>query len=1395
MPGVVLSSRLSRAPVQPSQRRGPDPTFLETLDATIRASADAEGGDKAREREAIDKIYGDVVDQLDRQGLSNPAYVRRDITNLFQRSYDGDAIWQGITRARARNPQAFANLPKSQAEFIDWATADVRRETIDRADRAARGSGAARTLGMLAYGASDPVNIATIPIGVGGAETITGAILREGIFNAKIEALQTPITAMEREARGEKYGVDQALTDIALAGAAGAVFGGIGKSFEKVVDGREAAIAKIHDVLPPSLKKRWASPAEIRTADLPDIAEAVIGRDNMSADERAAADLIRREAEVDAASPFERNGAGAAAHQEGFAEALAAVMGQAPAPSRRAELLASTSAGGAVGGRVDTGFVPARDALKNRIRAVESSGNDAAASSAGAVGRYQFLASTWLRYYKRRFGDGESDAAILAKRTDGALQETLVNDLIADNAAFLRRQGEAETAGNLYLVHFAGPGNARKLFDLPPETPARDIFSAAAIRHNPFLRDMTAGDVIAWAHRKMDEPVPPRAGARAVIDGAGSEAAAVQAEIDRLAAERQTLQRQEDAIAGEAPPLPEAPPLAPEPVRGIEPTEPLPLPLDGADAPRLPASKPGRERAFDENGTPFEYGTVNVSDIKVDAQLMQFKSGGDAAGRTAALKSEVKWKPLSSDPITLWERRDGTLIVADGHQRVGLANDVRAREGRDIPIRAVILREADGITAGDARVIAAIKNINQGTGTILDAAKVIRTIGDDRIGELLNQGASESVARLARDLARLADVPFGAVANGVIREDFGSIIGRLVPEGEGVQNAMIDLIAKTKPANRTQAESIVRDGLAAGLIDGQQTDMFGTLDMAKSLFIERAKVLDGGLLRFKKLKSVFNVAAREAETLKGAGNQIDKARSAQEALTNDQWIDLIQRLSSTAGPVKDALDAAARDLAGGAKLAEAVDGFVRRIRELDPQELIMAGRDAAGDGPVRPAGGIADAEASLFDTPAANEAAAAPFRDPDGAAVQQQADNLFHDLEAPPIDRSSSAIEGDEPLFQLRETKAEARRRLTAIRQDAQNKAIDRLLAEEAGTITPERRLGAIAQIRKILMSEAAHPNPDRFKSKVENLLGDLHEASAMRRYRERDRQSGATYIRERLLRAQREGYISEDGVAFTEWFVRQNPALLDNLAISIRQSKAGEERAAGAYYPAGRLMMLFKGSVADTTVVHEVLHHTERMMPYDMRVAIRREWARRVASLAASNDERAKAFATAIIENDQAPTAATREAVTRLMRQQSDYHLVNPSEFWAVHATDLLSRRHEAGSIWGRIQIWLGEMVQHARAALGLSNDAPVLRALNHLLERGDGEINGPMLSQGRRFNQMRNETGSAEQTIFAPAGGVLRAELPLRVADDAPELTAAQLVEKLHREEAELIAIRDCL
>lgn len=81
----------------------------------------------------------------------------------------------------------------------------------------------------------------------------------------------------------------------------------------------------------------------------------------------------------------------------------------------------------------------------------------------------------------------------------------------------------------------------------------------------------------------------------------------------------------------------------------------------------------------------------------------------------------------------VWEDLKGDRYVVDGHQRLALARRLPA-QGQNVRLRAIVLREADGVSADDALYAGAMKNFSEGgeSTKALDVAKVFRRGGVTR---------------------------------------------------------------------------------------------------------------------------------------------------------------------------------------------------------------------------------------------------------------------------------------------------------------------------------------------------------------------------------------------------------------------------------------------------------------------------------------------------------------------------------------------------------------------------------------------------------------------------------------------------------------------------------------
>lgn len=145
--------------------------------------------------------------------------------------------------------------------------------------------------------------------------------------------------------------------------------------------------------------------------------------------------------------------------------------------------------------------------LVDQIVRVESGGNPNAQntrSSAGGAG--QFIDRTWLsmlRQHRPDLAAGKSDADLIALKTDPGLSREMTGAYAADNAGILSKAGLPVTDGTQYLAHFAGPGGAVGLLHADPSAPAASVLGQGFAKANPTMANMSAGDVVAWADRKM----------------------------------------------------------------------------------------------------------------------------------------------------------------------------------------------------------------------------------------------------------------------------------------------------------------------------------------------------------------------------------------------------------------------------------------------------------------------------------------------------------------------------------------------------------------------------------------------------------------------------------------------------------------------------------------------------------------------------------------------------------------------------------------------------------------------------------------------------------------------------------------------------------------------------
>ena len=374
--------------------------------------------------------------------------------------------------------------------------------------------------------------------------------------------------------------------------------------------------------------------------------------------------------------------------------------------------------------------------------------------------------------------------------------------------------------------------------------------------------------------------------------------------------------------------------------------------------------------------------------IQVDAETFQFKAGGDEFGVSDRLQGVTEWDPIKAGQVTVYEYADGGQFIADGHQRLGLAKRIQQQDpSQDVRLYGHLMREVDGITPEMARVAAAMKNIAEGTGTAIDAAKVLR-VAPERAGELPPRSA---LVRQAQELTFLDDDAFGAVINGLVPANYAAAIGRLIPDNPGLQQNAMSILAKTDPANEFQAEAIVRQVREAGFEQREQVGLFGEEMITESFFTERARILDRAQKALRQDKNAFGSLVNNADRLAAEGNILADNANLRRAENDAQALALLQALANKVGPLSDALTAAARQARETGSYTEPTRGFVDAIRN-----SIESGdfqRIGAGD-----VGRVGHDSTQSSVRPNEAEPELEGFDEPSGDAARRQADQLTEDL-------------------------------------------------------------------------------------------------------------------------------------------------------------------------------------------------------------------------------------------------------------------------------------------------------------------------------------------------------------------------------------------------------------
>ena len=258
-----------------------------------------------------------------------------------------------------------------------------------------------------------------------------------------------------------------------------------------------------------------------------------------------------------------------------------------------------------------------------------------------------------------------------------------------------------------------------------------------------------------------------------------------------------------------------------------------------------------------------------VSEIKIDSKRFQYKIDTDEEGVRDRL--EGPWDDRVSGIVLLWQAKNGDTYVVNGHHRIELAK----REGvKDI--RAVVVREADGVTPEDARLRGAIENIKSGRGTTADAAEMWRLTDEQDLEVTEKEYGGNPKQTHGYKIGRHAsDQVYDLWRRGNLGDSQAAAIASAVPGNEADQRSALEYVKDMPEATASDIRRFIEAGkyISAQPVEVQAGLFAGDTDFQYQQELQRKVAKQAA-------KKIAELRSRRA-TIRGA-TRIDQSKVASE---------------------------------------------------------------------------------------------------------------------------------------------------------------------------------------------------------------------------------------------------------------------------------------------------------------------------------------------------------------------------------------------------------------------------------------------------------------------------------------------------------------------------------
>lgn len=317
------------------------------------------------------------------------------------------------------------------------------------------------------------------------------------------------------------------------------------------------------------------------------------------------------------------------------------------------------------------------------------------------------------------------------------------------------------------------------------------------------------------------------------------------------------------------------------------------------------------------------------------------------------------------------------------------------------------------------------------------------------------------------------------------------------------------------------------------------------------------------------------------------------------------------------------------------------------------------------------------------------------------------------------------------------------------------------LLKEELEALVEESELEELPAVRmaeNILLEMEVEEETGNVPSATQQAISDLEAEllssdDILKALNLQDKPArGHDKIVARLIQLRRNPGLRE-AIDFALWLIEANPNVTNYLGLTTAKLDIS-----GGYDPMRAMVVINESAAEPRTIVHEILHHTERMMPLALQDKIRGEYAGRLANkfkqAKARGDIAAQKYLMAVNKYHLSPTDENKKAAVTLLSTKpgeaglnfSEYYkYLNSSEYFAETASEILRRRQQNTGWVAELKEWFREFVARLKSLLGWDNTHAVYLGLKNVMGT-EGEADaGTLIRKGNEVANLEKIVGEA--------------------------------------------------